>query len=94
MSKYHWKHGVIDQDKYRKRSSKREWTYREYHVQYTADVAHKDVKMYGDTNHTFSHRCVQHQQYTEHDLLYLSIFFYWIFFYILPDQILHVSAAI
>ena len=44
------KHGVIDQGKYRKRDSKRKWTDREYHVQDNADVAHKDVKMYCDTN--------------------------------------------
>ena len=44
MSKEHRKHGVIDQVKYRKRSSKRKWTDREYHVQDNADVAHKDVK--------------------------------------------------
>ena len=28
----------------------KKWTDREYHVQYNADVAHKDVKMYCDTN--------------------------------------------
>ena len=44
------KHGVIDQGKYRKISIKRKWTDREYHVQDNADVAHKDVKMYCDTN--------------------------------------------
>ena len=31
-------------------TSKRKWTGREYHVQYNADVSHKDVKMYCDTN--------------------------------------------
>ena len=36
--------------KYSKRASKIKWTYREYHVQYNADVAHKYVKMYCDTN--------------------------------------------
>ena len=30
--KEHWKHGVIDQVKYIKRSSRRKWTDREYHV--------------------------------------------------------------
>ena len=50
MSKYHWKHGVVNQVKYRKRASKRKWTDREYHVQDNSDVAHKYVKMYCDTN--------------------------------------------
>ena len=44
------KHGVIDQGGDRKRASKRKWTDREYHVQDNADVAHKDMKMYCDTN--------------------------------------------
>ena len=50
MSKEHRKYGVIDQVKYRKRASKRKYTDREYHVQDNADVAHKYVKMYCDTN--------------------------------------------
>ena len=50
ISKEHRKHGAIDQGKYRKRSSKRKWTDREYHVQDNADAAHKYVKMYFDTN--------------------------------------------
>ena len=50
MSKEHRKHGVIDQRKYRKTASNRKWTDRDYHVQYNADVSHKDVKMYCDTN--------------------------------------------
>ena len=41
---------TFDKVKYRKRASKIKWTDREYHVQYNADVAHKDVKMYCDTN--------------------------------------------
>ena len=49
MSKDDLKHGFIGQRKYRKRSSKRKFTDREYHVQDNADVAHKDVKMYCDT---------------------------------------------
>ena len=49
--KDHRKHGVIDQVKYKKIASKIKWTDREYHVQDNADVAHKDVKMYCDTNH-------------------------------------------
>ena len=44
------KHGLIDQGKYKKRSIKRKWIEREYHVQDNADIAHKDVKMYCDTN--------------------------------------------
>ena len=50
MSKEHCKHGFIDQVKYRKRASKRTWTDREYHVQDSADFAHKDLKFYFDTN--------------------------------------------
>ena len=50
LSKEHRKYGVIDQVKYRKRDSKRKWTNREYHVQDNADVSHKDVKIYFDTN--------------------------------------------
>ena len=46
LSKDHRKDGVIDQGKYRKISSKITWTDREYHVQDSSDVAHKDVKMY------------------------------------------------
>ena len=46
LSKEHRKHVVIYQGKYSKRSSKRKWTDREYHVQYNADVAHKEVKIY------------------------------------------------
>ena len=36
--------------KYIEKSSKRKWTDREYHVQDNSDVAHKEVKMYCDTN--------------------------------------------
>ena len=50
MSKDDRKHGVIDKGKYKKKSSKRKWTDREYHVQDSSDVSHKDVKMYFDTN--------------------------------------------
>ena len=46
LSKEHLKHGVIDQRIYRKISSKRKCTYRGYHVQDNADVAHKYVKIY------------------------------------------------
>ena len=44
------KHGLIDQGKDRKRSSKRKWTDREYHVQDNAGLLQKAVKMYCDTN--------------------------------------------
>ena len=44
------KHGVIDQVKYRKIASKIKWIYIEYHIQDNADVAHKYVKIYCDTN--------------------------------------------
>ena len=50
LSKEHRKHGVVDQEKYRKRASKIKWIDREYHAQDNADVSHKDVKMYCDTN--------------------------------------------
>ena len=50
LSKDHRKHGVIYQRKYRKRANKRKWTDRDYHVQDNADDAHKDVKIYCDTN--------------------------------------------
>ena len=55
------------------------------------DVNHKMVMLaIGWYKNTFSNLCVQHQNYHEHDTLCLSIFFYWIFFYIFPDQWLHV----
>ena len=50
LSMEHHKLGVIDQGKYSKRSSKRKWTDREYHVQDNDDVAHKYVNIYCDTN--------------------------------------------
>ena len=50
LSKEHRKHGVIDQGKYRKISTKIKWTDREYHVQDNADVTYKDVKIYCDKN--------------------------------------------
>ena len=50
LSKEHRKHGVIDHGKYRKGASKIKWTNRKYCVQDNSDVAHKDVKMYFDTN--------------------------------------------
>ena len=50
LSKEHFKHRVIDQGKYRKRGSKRKFTEREYHAQDNADVSHKEVKIYCDTN--------------------------------------------
>ena len=50
LSKDNRKHGVIDQGKYRKISSKIKWSYREYHVKDNADLSHKYVKMYCDAN--------------------------------------------
>ena len=50
LSKEHRKHGVFEQEKYNKRAIKRKCTDREYHDQNNADVSHKDVKMYCDTN--------------------------------------------
>ena len=50
-------------------------------------VNHKMVMLViGWYNNTFSHIFVQHQHYPEHNTLSLSIFFYWIFSCILPDQ--------
>ena len=63
LSKEHQKHGVIDQGKYSKRSSKRKLTDREYHVQDNADVAHKYFRMFCDTN--------QLPALPEHDTIYL-----------------------
>ena len=48
LTKEHHKNGVIDQDKYKK--MERKWTYRKYHVQDNADVEHKYVRIYYDTN--------------------------------------------
>ena len=50
LSKEHRKHGFTDLGKYRKIAIKRKWTEIEYHVHNNADVAHKYVKMYCDTN--------------------------------------------
>ena len=50
MSKENRKHGVIDQVKYRGKSSKIKLTDREYPVQENYDIEHKDVRMYCDTN--------------------------------------------
>ena len=50
MSKEHRKHGVIYQGIYREIPSKIKCTDKEYHVQDNADVAHKYVKIYCDTN--------------------------------------------
>ena len=44
------KHGAIDQGKYRKISSERKCTDREYHAQDNYDVTHKEMKMYCDAN--------------------------------------------
>ena len=58
------------------------------------DVNHQMVMpVIGWYHNTFSHLCVQHQYYLEHDTLCLSILFYWIFTCIFPDQLLHVYDA-
>ena len=44
-----YKHGVIDQGKYKKWASKRKWTEREYHVQENDDIAHKYVNIFCNT---------------------------------------------
>ena len=50
MSKDDRKYGFIGQVKYRKRYRKIKWTYREYHVQDNANLAHKYFKFYCDIN--------------------------------------------
>ena len=50
MCKDDFKHGFIDKWKDRKISSIRKRSGIEYHVQDNADIAHKDVKIYCDTN--------------------------------------------
>ena len=42
---------------------------------------------------TFSHIYVQHQHYPIHDTIFLSIFFYWLFFCIFTEQLINVSDA-
>ena len=44
------KHGIIDNGKDKKSSSKQKCTNREYHVKHNEDVKHKDVIMYCATN--------------------------------------------
>ena len=50
MTKEHRKNGVIDQGKNNRQFMERKWTYRQYHVQDNVNVAHKDVKIYCNTN--------------------------------------------
>ena len=51
------------------------------------DVNHKMVMLgIGWYHNNFSHLCVHHQHYPEHDILCLSILFHWIFSFILPDK--------
>ena len=50
LSKEHRKNGVIDQIKYRKRARTKQLIDIYYHVQDSADVAQKYLKMYCDTN--------------------------------------------
>ena len=61
---------------------------------YSTPLRHEDLDMYHKMvimgidlcYNTFSHLCVKHQHYHEHDTLCLFILYYWIFFFILPDQ--------
>ena len=48
MSDVSRKNSVIDQVKYRNRSSKQNWTYSEYRVQKHEDMNHAGVKIYFD----------------------------------------------
>ena len=58
------------------------------------DVDHKmAILVIGLYYNTFSHIFVQHHHYNDHDILCLSILFFWFFFHILPDQLIHVSDA-
>ena len=50
LTKEHRKNGVFDQGQNNKIFMERKWTYRQYHVQDNADVAHQDVRMYCNTN--------------------------------------------
>ena len=62
MSKGHQKHGVIDQGRYKKISSKIKCTDREYYVQYISDVAQKDVKLIVKQTNSQYYRFVVHNQ--------------------------------
>ena len=50
LTKEHLKNGVIDQCKNNKTFMERKLIVRQYHVQDNYDVAHKDVRMYCNTN--------------------------------------------
>ena len=51
------------------------------------NVNHKMVMIRIDfCYNTFSHLCVKHQNYPEHNTLCMYIFFHWLFFCILPEQ--------
>ena len=76
LSKDVCKHGFIYQVKYRKRSSKRKWTDREYHVQYNADVAHKDVKFIVIPTNSQHYHCVVRSQILVEQGGWLSIIIY------------------
>ena len=58
------------------------------------DLDHKmlilGIVLYHDA---FSHLCVKHNNYPEHDILYLCILFYWVFLCTFPDKWLHVFNA-
>ena len=50
LTKEHPKNSVFDQVKNNKRFMEIKLTDRKYHLQYNADVAHQDMKMYCNTN--------------------------------------------
>ena len=50
LTKEHHKNGVIDQVKYKKGFMGQKWIYIQYHVQDNYSVAHKDMKLYCNTN--------------------------------------------
>ena len=56
----HLQNGSIDQGRSRKRSMKRKWTERNYHVQDNASVELKDVKIYCNTNQSQHYPSVVH----------------------------------
>ena len=59
------------------------------------DVNHKILMLgIGWYQNKFSHICVKHQNHPEHNTLCLSIFFYCLFSYIFPDQLIHIYNAL
>ena len=52
LTKEHHNNGVINQGKYRNIFMEIKWTDRQYHVHNNANIAHKDVILYCNTNKT------------------------------------------